>query len=203
MPGRAADAILSGMAETDSTPSPQASSFQRRVPEGDSRERLVCADCGFVNYENPKIVVGVVATWEGRILLCRRAIHPRRGFWTLPAGYLELNETTADGAAREAFEEACARIRIDQLLAVYSIPRISQVQLMYRADLVSPDVAAGEETEAVGLFEWDEIPWEEIAFPSVHWALHHHRETRHEAAFVPRSNPPGETGDMRPLPRNP
>jgi len=191
------------MAETDSTPTPRDTPFQRRVPEGDSRERLVCADCGFVNYENPKIVVGVVATWEGRILLCRRAIHPRRGFWTLPAGYLELNETTADGAAREAREEACAVLRIDQLLAVYSIPRISQVQLMYRANLVSPDVAAGEETEAVGLFDWDEIPWDEIAFPSVHWALHHHRETRHEATFVPRSNPPGETGDMRPLPRNP
>ena len=191
------------MAETDSTPTPRDTPFQRRVPEGDSRERLVCADCGFVNYENPKIVVGVVATWEGRILLCRRAIHPRRGFWTLPAGYLELNETTADGAAREAREEACAMLRIDQLLAVYSIPRISQVQLMYRADLVSPDVSAGEETEAVGLFDWDEIPWDEIAFPSVHWALHHHRETRHEASFVPRSNPPGETGDMRAAPRNP
>ena len=94
-------------------------------------------------------------------------------------------------------------LRIDQLLAVYSIPRISQVQLMYRADLVSPDVSAGEETEAVGLFDWDEIPWDEIAFPSVHWALHHHRETRHEASFVPRSNPPGETGDMRAAPRNP
>ena len=184
------------MGENVETP-PAASAWQRRIPDGDSRERLVCTDCGFVNYENPKIVVGVVATWEGRILLCRRAIHPRRGFWTLPAGYLELKETTADCAAREAFEEACAQIRIDQLLAVYSIPRISQVQLMYRADLVSPVVAAGEETEAVGLFDWDEIPWDEIAFPSVHWALHHHRETRHEAAFVPRSNPPGETGDMR------
>ncbi|MFN4088573.1 MAG: NUDIX domain-containing protein [Alphaproteobacteria bacterium] len=171
--------------------------WERRVPDGDSRERLVCTDCGFVNYENPKIVVGVVATWGERILLCRRAIQPRRGFWTLPAGYLELNETTADGAAREAREEACAEIRLGQLLAVYSIPRISQVQLMYRADLVSPDVAAGEETEAVGLFGWDEIPWETIAFPSVRWALHHHRETRHEPAFVPRSNPPGETGDMR------
>src|SRR5437763_12232462 len=118
----------------------------RGVPEGDNRERMICAECGFVLYDNPKIVVGSVARWGDRILLCRRAINPRRGFWTLPAGYLELNEATAEGARREAFEEALADIAIDGLLAVYSIPRISQVQLIYRAHLVRPDIAAGPES---------------------------------------------------------
>src|ERR1700722_8799072 len=97
------------------------------IPEGDNRERKICPDCGFVEYENPKVVVGAVCRWEERILLCRRAIDPRSGYWTLPAGYLELNEGTAQGAAREAWEEAQANIAIDGLLAVYDIPRISQV----------------------------------------------------------------------------
>jgi ADP-ribose pyrophosphatase YjhB (NUDIX family) len=169
----------------------------REVPEGDDRERLVCPDCGFINYENPKIVVGSVATWEDRILMCRRAIPPRNGYWTLPAGYMELHETASDGAMREAWEEACARIEIDALLAVYSIPRISQVQLIYRARLVAPDIEAGPESLEVGLFEWDRIPREEIAFPSVHWALAHFDEVRGLEDFPPRSNPAGETGDYR------
>jgi len=167
----------------------------RAIPEGDDRERMVCPDCGFINYENPKVVVGSVALWEDRILLCRRAIPPRKGFWTLPAGYLEVNETTAEGAAREAREEACAEIEIESVLAVYSIPRISQVQVIYRARLVSPDIAAGPESAEVGLFRWDEIPWADIAFPSVRWALHHHDEVRGKARFAARFNPPGETGD--------
>src|SRR5271156_4529673 len=114
-------------------PSAPRGPSSRAIPEGDDRERLVCVECGFVLYDNPKIVVGSVARWGDRILLCRRAINPRRGFWTLPAGYLELNEATAEGARREAQEEALADIAIDGLLAVYSIPRISQVQLIYRA----------------------------------------------------------------------
>ncbi|MCK5275857.1 MAG: NUDIX hydrolase, partial [Alphaproteobacteria bacterium] len=100
--------------------------FVREIPEGDDRERRVCADCGFIDYENPKIVVGSVASWEDKILLCRRAIHPRKGYWTLPAGYMEVNESAAEGAAREAWEEAFARLEIETVLAVYSIPRISQ-----------------------------------------------------------------------------
>jgi ADP-ribose pyrophosphatase YjhB (NUDIX family) len=136
-----------------------------RVPEGDNRERLVCADCGFINYVNPKIVVGAVCTWADTILLCRRAINPRKGFWTLPAGYLEERETTEAGAAREAWEEARARIELDGVLGIYSIPRLSQVQIIYRARLLAPDVEAGPESEAVGLFRWADIPWSEIAFP--------------------------------------
>ena len=168
--------------------------FERKVPDGDDRSRLVCRDCGFINYENPKIVVGSVATWQDSILLCRRAIEPRRGFWTLPAGYLELNEAAADGAKREAWEEARARLEIDQLLAVYSIPRISQVQLIYRARLITPEVEAGVETLELDLFGWDAIPWDQLAFPSVHWALNDHRAVRGKAVFAPRANPPGEDG---------
>ena len=178
-------------------PADPPGTFVRQIPEGDDRERLVCPDCGFVNYENPKIVVGSVALWGPRILLARRSIHPRRGYWTLPAGYLEQHEGADEGALREAWEEARARIEIDQLLAVYSIPRISQVQLIYRARLLSPDVSPGEESLEVALFEWAEIPWDELAFPSVGWALNHHRELADEAAFAPRGNPPGETGNMR------
>ncbi|HZS84595.1 MAG TPA: NUDIX hydrolase [Stellaceae bacterium] len=159
------------------------------VPEGDTRERLVCPDCGFINYENPKIVVGSVVTYEDRVLLCRRAINPRRGFWTLPAGYLELNESAAEGARREAREEAQADIAIDGLLAVYSIPRISQVQLIYRAHLRRPEFAAGVESLEVGLFGWSEIPWDELAFPSVRWALDHFREAGATRDYAARSNP--------------
>lgn len=159
--------------------------FQRRTPDQDDQERLVCERCGFVNYENPKIVVGSVATWEDRVLLCRRAINPRDGYWTLPAGYLELNESPETGALREAWEEARAKLEIDQLLATYAITRISQVQLIYRARLVTPDVSAGPESREVGLFTWDEIPWDELAFPSVHWALEHFRQTRDQEIFAP------------------
>ncbi|NBC31445.1 MAG: NUDIX domain-containing protein [Alphaproteobacteria bacterium] len=149
----------------------------RAVPEGDDRPRLTCPDCGYIAYENPKIIVGSVCSWEDRLLLCRRAIEPRLGFWTLPAGFLELNETTEDGAAREAWEEARARIAIDGVLAVYNIPRISQVQIIYRARLLDPAVAAGPESAEVGLFRWDEVPWDDLAFPSVHWSLAAWRQT--------------------------
>ncbi|HZB92167.1 MAG TPA: NUDIX hydrolase, partial [Stellaceae bacterium] len=134
------------------------------IPEGDNRERMVCPDCGFINYENPKIVVGAVCLWQERVLLCRRAINPRRGFWTLPAGFLELQESTPAGAMREAWEEAQAKIVIDGLLAIYDIPRISQVQIIYRAHLEAPEFAAGAESLEVKLFTWDEIPWEDLAF---------------------------------------
>jgi ADP-ribose pyrophosphatase YjhB (NUDIX family) len=168
----------------------------REIPEGDNRERLVCPDCGFINYENPKIVVGAVCSWQGRLLLCRRAINPRRGFWTIPAGYLELNEMTETGAAREAKEEACADIDIDGLLGIYTVPRISQVQLIYRAVVRDGAFAVGEETLELDLFDWDDIPWNEIAFPSVKWALDHWRELGDASTWPPFSNPPGENGNF-------
>jgi ADP-ribose pyrophosphatase YjhB (NUDIX family) len=164
----------------------------RAIPEGDNRERLICADCGYVLYDNPKMVVGSVARWGDKVLLCRRAIDPRKGYWTLPAGYLELNESTSAGAEREAMEEAGARIRIEGLLAIYDIPRISQVQLVYRARLLDANVAAGPESLEVRLFGWDQIPWNEIAFPSVRWALHHEREAQASGDFTTRIGlPPG------------
>lgn len=162
----------------------------RETPEGDNRPRLVCPECTYIKYDNPLVVVGSVVTWQDRFLLCRRAIEPRRGYWTIPAGYLELHETAEAGAIREAKEEACADIEIDALLAVYNVTRISQVQLIYRARLLDPDVAAGEESLEVALCDWDSVPWDEIAFPSVHWALNHFREVEGEAAFTARTNPP-------------
>lgn len=160
-------------------------SFSKKIPQGDTMERHVCDSCGWIHYENPKIVVGSVATWDGKILLCKRSIEPRAGFWTLPAGFLEQFESTEAGAKREAYEEARAVLTIRQLLAVYNIVRISQVQIIYRADLVSADVAPGDESLEVKLFDWADIPWPELAFPSVHWALAHFDEIKDLDAFAP------------------
>lgn len=170
-----------------------------RVPAGDDRERLICADCGYIHYENPKIVVGSVATLGVRVLLCRRAIHPRRGFWTLPAGYLETRETVADGARREALEEACAEIEVAELFAVYNIPRLSQVHLFFRARLLNGAIACGPESLEVRLFAWDEIPDAELAFPTTRWALAHYREIAGRNEFAVRGNPPGDFGDLAKL----
>lgn len=142
-----------------------------RRPEGDTLDRHVCTACGEIHYRNPKIVVGAVCTWQDRVLLCRRAIEPRAGFWTVPAGFLELAESTEEGARREAWEEACARIEITGLLALYNVVRIGQVQLFYRARLLAPEVAPGAETLELDLFPWDAIPWSELAFPTVDWVL--------------------------------
>ena len=169
--------------------------FEHRQPEGDSRSRLVCRDCGFIQYDNPKVVVGSVAHWGERILLCRRSINPRKGYWTLPAGYLELNETSTEGTLREAREEACAEIEIERLLAVYNIPRLSQVQLIYVARLLSDDVKAGPESLEVGLFDWADIPWSDLAFPSARWSLGYYRESLNSGNHAVHSNPPGERGD--------
>lgn len=177
-----------------------ANRFVRRIPEGEDRERLTCPDCGFIAYENPKIVVGSVVADGGRVLLCRRAIEPRRGFWTIPAGYMELGETVEEGARREAFEEARARITLDGMLAVYSIARIGQVQIMFRARLAEPGVEAGPESLEVGWFAWEEIPWEELAFPSVHWVLRAWRDAPEGPLAAPSLNPPEDRRGMTPLP---
>jgi len=161
----------------------------RRIPDGDNLERDVCARCGHIHYVNPKIVVGAVCSWHGRILLCRRAIEPRLGFWTIPAGYMEERETPAQGAAREAWEEALARIEIDRLLAIYAVPWISQVQLIFRARLSTAQFGAGSESLEAKLFAWEEIPWGELAFPSVLWALKHFQKTQSENDFAPFGNP--------------
>jgi ADP-ribose pyrophosphatase YjhB (NUDIX family) len=161
-------------------------------PEGDDRERHVCSGCGLVHYRNPKIVVGAVCRWGDRILLCRRAIEPRAGYWTIPAGYLELGESAEEGARREAWEEARAEIEIDGLLAVYSVPEIGQVQLLFRARLLNPDVSPGIESLDVRLVDWADIPWNDLAFPTVDWVLRRSLETNGTPGpLVPVFNPPG------------
>ena len=147
------------------------------VPEGDNRTRLVCPDCGYIHYQNPKVVVGAVCTWENKILLCRRAIEPRLGFWTIPAGFLELNESTAEGAAREVWEEARAKVEMDGLIGVYDIPHISQVYVVYRAHMTTPEFAPGPESQDVVLSDWDDIPWDDLAFSSIVWALKRFRDS--------------------------
>ncbi len=134
-----------------------------------------------------------MVTHDDHILLCRRAIEPRKNYWTLPAGFLEEHEAPEDGARREAREEACCEIVLEALLAVYAVPHISQVHLMYRAHLpvstIAPMIAPGPESLEVRLFAWDGIPWETLAFPSVHWALRHYRETKDQTVFQPFTNP--------------
>ncbi len=163
--------------------------FVRTIPAGDNRERDVCSTCGFVAYQNPKIVVGAVVADNDRVLLCRRAIEPRAGFWTLPAGYLELNETTAEGAQREAMEEAGADIALDGILALYDISRIGQFQVLYRARFAKPGIRAGEESLEVRMFAWEDIPWDSLAFPTVRWALHAWRDLGADPLGVPAGNP--------------
>jgi len=163
--------------------------FTRTRPDGDTHHRDVCDRCGFIAYENPKIVVGSVVTHAGKVLLCRRAIEPRRGYWTVPAGYLELGETPEEGAAREAREEANATLDLHGLLAVYTVRRLSQVQLIYRASLTDGLFSAGEETLEAALFDWRDIPWDDLAFPTVHWMLRHQRAFEAGDATPPFGNP--------------
>ena len=177
-------------------PSPPRGPVATQIPPGDTRPRQVCDSCGFVHYVNPRMVVGALCLWEEKVLLCRRAIEPRLGFWTLPAGYLELGETTEEAARRESYEEARAEIEIDALLAIYALRHISQVQLIYLARLLNENVAPGPESAEVALFGWDELPRGDIAFPSVHWALDRYAEVRGKPTFQPATNPPGESGEM-------
>lgn len=172
-----------------------ALSFARRVPDGDSVERDICDHCGLIHYDNPKIVVGSVVTYNTQFLLCKRAIEPRKGFWTLPAGFMEHGETVSDGARREAREEANVDIHIRDILAIYSIPRIGQVQIMHRAEMSTPVFSPGPESLEVALFDWADIPWNDLAFPSVHWALQQFRAVADKSVIAPFGNPAGATGD--------
>ena len=137
------------------------------IPAGDALPRHVCKRCGHIHYENPRLVVGCVAAWEDKILLCRRAIEPRVGYWTLPAGFMENGETTAEAATRETFEEAGAQIIVDAPFAMVSIAHINQVHLFYRGRLATADHAAGEESLEVCLVRPADIPWKDMAFRSV------------------------------------
>lgn len=157
------------------------------VPEGDNRERFFCSDCDTVHYVNPRIVTGCLPVWEDRVLLCLRDIEPRRGFWTLPAGFLENGETIADGAARETAEEANARVRDLELYTVFSLPHISQAYMFFRAELEDLDFSSGEETLDVRLFDEADIPWSELAFPVVTQSLEFYFADRRTGKYPVRS----------------
>lgn len=142
-----------------------------KVPDGDNIPRYCCAHCGFIHYQNPRLVVGCVPEWEDRILICRRAIEPRLGYWTLPAGFMENGESTAEAAARETLEEACAEVEILEPLSMIDVPHIHQVHLLFRGRMRSADHASGAESLDTRLVEPDDIPWEKLAFPTIHFTL--------------------------------
>ena len=159
-----------------------------RVPQDDHRERSVCTACGTIHYQNPKLIVGAIPEWEdGRILLCRRAIEPRHGLWTLPAGFMENNETTAEAAARETAEEANANVEIGELYSMYNLAYISQVHLLYRAKLLDLNFFPGVESLEVKLFTESEIPWDLLAFRPVKFTLQHYFSDRARGNFIFRS----------------
>jgi ADP-ribose pyrophosphatase YjhB (NUDIX family) len=142
-----------------------------KIPEGDHLPRFVCTNCGMIHYQNPRLVLGCVPEWDGRILLCRRAIEPRLGFWTVPAGFMENGETLQQAAARECQEEALATVEIGSLLALVSVIHAAQVHVMFRARLIAPQFAAGPESLEVALYEEADVPWGELAFPSGEFTL--------------------------------
>ena len=157
---------------------------QLSIPQGDQRERLVCHSCNYIHYENPKVICGALVTWQDKVLLCKRAIEPRYGLWTLPAGFMELYETMEQGAARETLEEAEAVVNIEQLYCMYNIPRIGQIYVLFKGDLQDGKFGAGDESLECGLFTEDEIPWANLAFPSVERTLRHYFQDRKQGAFT-------------------
>ena len=179
-----------------------------QIPPDDNRERFVCANCGVVHYENPKLVIGTIPVWadgdQPCVLLCRRAIEPRYGYWTLPAGFMENGETTGEGAARETMEEAGARIELHELFSMLNVPYIHQVHLFYRATLLDLDYVAGAESLEVRLFSENDIPWNEIAFQTVSQTLRYffedHARVREGAAYrlhLHDLGKPERTGPLR------
>ena len=163
-------------------------SVELSLPQDDHRERHVCTVCGTIHYENPKIIAGAIPEWtDGRILLCRRAIEPRSGFWTLPAGFMENGETTSQAAARETLEEANARIEVLGLYAMYNLPYINQVQLLFRAKLLDLNFSPGVESLEVALFGENEIPWDTLAFRPIRYTLEHFFSDRRSGNFIFRN----------------
>jgi len=155
----------------------------RRVPPGDSLPRYVCDACGSIHYQNPKLVVGAVPEWDGRLLLCRRAIEPRYGYWTLPAGFMENGETAAAAAVRETLEEAGAQIELAPAFSMISVPAVNQVHLFYRARLLDLEFKPGAESLEVALFEEAAVPWRDVAFRTVGLTLKHWFADRSRGGF--------------------
>lgn len=165
-----------------------------KTPVADNRPRFICEHCATVHYQNPKIVAGCLVEYNDRVLLCRRAIQPRYGFWTLPAGFMELGETTIQAALRETWEEALAQVEIDGLFAVFNLTHVDQVYMMFRSRLVDGEFGAGDETLEVDLFEQSDIPWDELAFTTIRHTLRLYYEDRARGRYRVH------TGDIIKLP---
>ncbi len=159
------------------------SPVQYVMPADDNRDRATCTVCATIHYENPLNVVGTLPVWQDKVLLCRRNIEPRHGFWTLPAGFMELGETTEQGAVRETIEEAGARVELQGLYTLLNVVRVGQLHLFYRARLLDTDFAPGPETIEAQLFAESEIPWDELAFRTVRETLKHYFEDRRQGQF--------------------
>ena len=164
----------------------------QQTPEGDDRPRHVCPECGRIHYVNPRLVVGCVVEWENKILLCQRSIEPRYGMWTVPAGFLEAGESAADGAKRETFEEAEARVEIIAPYTLFNLTFINQIYLLFRSRLIDGKFGKGTESLTVGLFDERDIPWDDIAFTAVHATLQHYVRDRAVGDF------PFHMGDISP-----
>ena len=157
----------------------------RKIPEGDHLIRFVCETCNLVHYDNPRTIVGCIPAWEDQVLLCRRAIHPRRGYWTLPAGFLENGETTRQGAVRETLEEANARVEIDALYRLFDLPHIHQIYVFFRARLLDLDFSPGTESLETRLFSEADVPWGELAFHTVRLTLQDYFADRRRDDYPP------------------
>lgn len=155
----------------------------KKIPQGDNRERYVCGNCGLIHYQNPKVIAGVLPVFGDQVLLCKRSIEPRHGFWTLPAGFLENGESSLEGALRECEEEANATVVNPELYALFDIPQINQVYVFYRAELMEPVFGPSSESSEVALFDEQDIPWSELAFPVVELALDHFLKDRITGQF--------------------
>ena len=154
-----------------------------KIPADDNRHRHVCDSCELIHYQNPKIIAGCIPVWEDKILLCRRAIEPRHGYWTLPAGFMEMGETTSEAAVRETLEEANARVEIDGLYALINLPHVNQVYMMFRSQLLDLDFSPGQESLEVALYVEDDIPWEELAFTTIRHSLKFYFEDQKRKNF--------------------
>ncbi|KXJ44610.1 MAG: ADP-ribose pyrophosphatase [Cycloclasticus sp. Phe_18] len=160
---------------------------ESKTPAGDNQVRDVCDSCDLVHYQNPRIIAGCIPVWGDKVLLCKRAINPRKGFWTLPAGFMELGETTEQAAIRETLEEAEASVQVQELYAVFNLPHIDQVYVMYRSALLKPEFSSGVESIEVRLFAEHEIPWDELAFETMRMSLEFYFEDRKAGLFKFRS----------------
>lgn len=158
--------------------------ISRRVPAGDTRERDCCDRCGAIHYVNPRPVVGTIPVWNDHVLLCKRAIEPRYGYWTLPAGFMEVGETTAEGASRETLEEAGARVEMGPVFSMIDVPHVEQVHIFFLARLLDQDFAPGHESLEVRLFAEDQIPWSDLAFRTVSTTLRLFFEDRARGSFL-------------------